>query len=199
MMAAPNLSQKQLNFARLSIVFVDIIKLPLIDILKIFIKPAELEKSIKGCPSLLTGKDKLNPDQQKKCCFYSFNVPDYSKFDVTLLYKLIRNLCPTLEPTNKWGARPTVNDVCVGDDIERIRELRNVCFAHTVSAEISDDDFKKLWNYAKCMIQRCQHFTTSKGCVTDYNQMIVDLERKTLTFDEYISCREHSGGKSCNL
>lgn len=198
-MAAPNLSQKQLNFARLSIVFVDIIKLPLIDILKIFIKPAELEKSIKGCPSLLTGKDKLNPDQQKKCCFYSFKLPDYSKFDVTLLYKLIRNLCPTLEPTNKWGARPTVNDVCVGDDIERIRELRNVCFAHTVSAEISDDDFKKLWNYAKCMIQRCQHFTTSKGCVTDYNQMIVDLERKTLTFDEYISYREHSGGKSCNL
>lgn len=199
MMAAPNLSKKQLNFARFSIVSVDIIKLPLIDILKIFINPAALDKSIKGCPSLLTGKHRLNPDQQKQCCFNSFNVPDYSKFDVTLLYKLIRNLCPTLEPTNKWGTKPTVNDVYIGDDIERIRELRNVCFAHTVSAEISDDDFKKLWNDAKCMIQRCQRFTTSKGCTTDYNQEIVYLERKTLTFDEYISYKEYSGGKSCNL
>lgn len=144
MTTTPNLSQKQLNFARFSIVCVDIIKLPLKDILNIYIKPAELENNIKSCPSLRTGVCKLNPDQQRKCCFISSNVPDYSKFDVPLLYTLIRNLCPTLEPTNKWGNKPTVKDVCVGDDIERIRVLRNAYFAHTESAEISNDEFKKL-------------------------------------------------------
>lgn len=199
MMAARNLSEKQLNFARFSIVCVDIIKLPLIDILNIYIKPSELEKKIKACQSLLIGEYKLNSDQQKKCCYNSSKVPDYSEFDVTLLYKFIRNLCPTLEPTNKWGNKPTKNDVCVGDDIERIRVLRNAYFAHSVVAEISDDDFKELWNDAKCMIHRCQQFTTSKGCQTDYNQMIIDLGRNTLTFNEYISLKERSGGKHCNL
>lgn len=199
-MTARHLSQKQLNFARISIVCVDIIKLPLEDILNIFIKPTELVKNINACQSLLTGKFKLNPDQKTKCCFNSTNLPDYSRFDVSLLYKLIRNLCPdpSLGPTSKWGITPTKNDVCVVDDIERIRELRNASFAHTKSAEISDDDFKKFWHDAKCIISRCQQFTTSKGCNKDYNQMLIDLERRTLTFDEYISRRERSGGKHCN-
>lgn len=193
-MASSNLSQKQINFARFSIVCVDIIKLPLKDILNIYIKPKELEKNIKACSSLRIGDYKLNPDQQKKCCLKSSKVPDYSKFDVPLLYKLIRNLCSTLEPRNKWGSNPTKYDLCIGDDIERIRVIRNAYFAHTESAEISDDDFKKLWHNAKCVINRCQQFTTKNGCTTDYNKNLTDLERQTMTFEEYTSCRKRSGG-----
>lgn len=199
MMASPTLSQTQLNFARFSIVCVDIIKLPLNDILNIFVKPNNLEKNIKACQSLLTGDHKLYQDQKRKCCYNSKNVPDYSTFDVTLLYKLIRNLCPTLEPTNKWGNKPKVTNLSVGDDIERIRELRNTYFAHSESAEISNDHFKQLWNDAKSMIQRCQKFTESKGCKPDYNQKIAALERKALTFAEYISYKERSAGKHNNL
>lgn len=198
-MASPKLSQTQLNFARFSIVCVDIIKLPLKDILNIFVKPNKLDKYIKACQSLITGDQKLSQDQKKKCCYNSYNVPDYSTFDVTLLYKLIRNLCPTLEPTNKWGKKPTITNITVGDDIERIRELRNTYFAHSKSAEISNDDFTQLWNDAKSMINRCQQFTTSKGCKTDYNQMIVALERKALTFAEYISYKQRFGGKHIDL
>lgn len=198
-MASPKLSQTQLNFARFSIVCVDIIKLPLKDILNIFVKPNELDKNIKACQSLITGDHKLSQDQKKKCCYNFYNVPDYSTFDITLLYKLIRHLCPTLEPTNKWGNKPTITNLSVGDDVERIRELRNTYFAHSESAEISNDEFKQLWSDAKSMINRCQQFTTSRGCKTDYNQMIVALERKALTFAEYISCKEKSGGKHINL
>lgn len=196
-MTSRDLTQRQLNFARISKVCIDIIKLPLEDILDIFIKPTELKKNIKACQSLLTGKFRLNQDQKTKCCLNSTNVPDYRSFDVSLLYKLIRNLCPdpSLGPTNKWGKTPTKKDVCVVDDIERIRHLRNESFAHADSAEISDDDFKEFWHDAKCMIQRCQQFTTSGGCKTDYIKMLVELERKQLTFNEYISCSERSRGK----
>lgn len=196
-MTTRDLSQKQLNFARVSIVCVDIVKLPLKDILNIFIKPTELVNNIKACQSLLDGEFKLNPDQRRKCSLNSTNLPDYSNFDVTLLYKLIRHLCPdpSLGPTNKWGKKPKQNDVCVVDDIERIRELRNTSFAHTESAEISDDDFKKFWRDAKCMMNRCQQFTTSNGCKNDYNQLLIDLDRKTFTFEEYMSQKERSKGK----
>lgn len=198
-MASRRLSQKQLNFARVSIVCREIIKLPLIDILNLFIKPEELGKKIKSCPSLLAGKYKLNPDQKRECCYNSSNTPDYSKFEITLLYKLIKHLCPSLTPTNKWGNKPAENAVGIGDDIERISGLRSKCFAHTESGELSDDEFKELWSDAKRIIQRFQHFTTGRGCQTDYNQMIEDLEKKPLTFVEYISCKHRSGGKHCIL
>lgn len=193
------LSQKQLNFARFSIVCVDVFKHPLKDILKIFIKPADLDHKIQNCQPLLTGKYKLNPDQRKKCCYKTPNSPDYSKFDITLLYKLIRNLCPSLEPTQKWGSKPTSNDLNVGDDIERIRDLRNTYFAHSELAEISDDKFKDLWSDVKCVIERCQQYTTQWGCTTDYNKMLLDLERKIFTFDEYTILKQRSGGKICNF
>lgn len=194
-MASTTLSQKQLNFARVSVVCRDIFKLLLIDILTLFIKPAELDKTIKECPFLLAGEYKLNPDQKRECCYNSSNVPDYSTFDITLLYKLIKHLCPSLTPTNKWGNKPAKNDVCIGDDIERIRELRKKCFAHTEFGEISDEEFKELWTDAKRIIQRCQYFTKGRGCQTDYNRMIKDIEKRTMTFDEYISSRHRSGGK----
>lgn len=82
----------------------------------------------------------------------------------------------------------------IGDDIERIRELRNKYFAHTKRAEISDVDFKELWKDAKCIIQRCQHFTKKNGYHTDYTQMLINLERKTFTFEEYTSLKERSKG-----
>lgn len=194
-MTSTTLSQKQLNFARVSIVCIDINKLPLKDILTIFIPPLDLKKEIKKRQPLLTGEYKLNPDQRKTCCYNSHNSPDYSNFDISLLYKLIRNLCPSLEPTKKWGNNPASNDLDVGDDIERIRYLRNSIVAHSASAEIPNDVFTDLWSDVKCIIQRCQQYTTSNGCTTDYNKMLQDLERKTFTFDEYTIRKARSGGK----
>lgn len=197
-MTSTTLSQTQLNFARFSIVSIDINKLPLKDILTIFIEPADLDKAIQNCDPLVKGKYKLNPDQKNKCYYNSS--PDYSTFDITLLYKLIRNLCPSLEPTQKWGNEPDSKYVKVGDDIERIRCLRNSeLVAHSASAEISDDTFKNRWSYVKCIIQRCQQYTSSKGCTTDYNKMLQDLERKTFTFDEYTFWKGRSGGKYYSL
>lgn len=198
-MTSTTLSQKQLNFARFAIVCIDINKLPLKDILTISIPPLDLKKKIKTKrKSLLTGKYQLNPDQRNKCYYNSS--PDYSTFDITLLYKLIRNLCPLLEPTNKWGKQPVSTDVDVGDDIERIRCLRNSeLVAHSASAEISDDTFKNHWSDVKCIIQRCQQYTSSNGCTTDYNKMLQDLETKTFTFDEYTFLKGRSGGKYYSL
>lgn len=194
-MTSTTLSQTQLNFARFSIVSIDINKLPLKDILTIFIKPADLDQAIQNCDPLVKGKYKLNPDQKNKCN----SSPDYSTFDITLLYKLIRNLCPSLEPTNKWGNKPASNHLKVGDDIERIRDYRNSIVAHSASAEISDVEFQVLLSDVKCIIQRCQQYTSRNGCTTDYNIMLQDLERKTFTFDEYTFWKGRSGGKYYSL
>lgn len=69
------------------------------------------------------------------------NVFDYSMFDVILLYKLIRNLCFILELIEKWGKKLIIINVIVGDDIEWIREFRNIYFVYIELVEIFNDDF----------------------------------------------------------
>ena len=52
----------------------------------------------------------------------------YGGFDATLFYSLIRNLmCPSVAvPSNGWGKQPTsMSQTTIGDDVERMRELRN--------------------------------------------------------------------------
>ena len=66
---------------------------------------------------------------------------DYSDCDITLAYTLLRNLTSTnsvLRPTAGWGKIPVaVGDISLGDDIERIRELRNQ-MGHMATTELSD-------------------------------------------------------------
>lgn len=95
----------------------------------------------------------------EKCYLKPPAVPDYSKFDVTLLYTLIRNLCPLLRPTQGWGNEPQPKDTQLGDDIERLRLFRNNYYAHAVSKAISDIKFKILWQNLKTVINRIQSKT----------------------------------------
>lgn len=198
-METRELSESEMNFARFTIICLDILKNVLIDILNIYIKPRQLISKINNCNSLMFGDFKLNDDQLKKCCFWSpKDKPDYSNFDITLLYKLIRSLCPKLLPQHDWGKVLTENDKDVVHDINRIRELRNLHFAHTSSANISNEDYKKHWTNSQCIIQRCEDFTKKHCCKPKYNEELKRLDKK-MTFEEYEFCRDRSRGKHCNL
>ena len=67
---------------------------------------------------------------------------DYSEFDITLLYSLLRNLPVTngtLRPSGGWGRLPiAARNVSLGDDIERIREIRNEMYGHVATTYIPD-------------------------------------------------------------
>ena len=67
---------------------------------------------------------------------------DYSGCDITLMYTLLQNLAPTsslLHPTAGWGKVPVAAEyITLGDDIERIRDIRNEIYDHVVSTDLSD-------------------------------------------------------------
>lgn len=201
-MAENTLSSTQVNFARLSIICLDIIKRPLIDILHLCIPPSKLGHEIYNHrEGLLTGDYRLNYNQLKKCCYKNHGNPDYKQFDVTLLCKLISNLCPTWKPKKGWGKTLTQQHLAdVLNAVEQIRELRNEHFGHAKSANISDNDFQKLWNDAESIIKSVQRFMISQGNKADYEEALKNVQKKkTWTFDEYTSCKERSKGKHCNL
>lgn len=151
----------------------DFIQLSLKDILESLIKPVDLFKEIKSCPALLSGKSKLLTDQLKLCFLQPPAEPDYSKFDVSLLYRLIRNLCPSIKPTKGWGKDPDDADIQIGDDIERLRIFRNKSFGHATFAKISDAEFNDVWENLKSIVNRIQANT---GHSVDYSQKLLNIQ-----------------------
>ena len=81
----------------------------------------------------------------------------YGDFDVTLLYTMIRNhsLRRVIAPSNGWGKSPTsASQSTIGDDVERIRELRNGVYGHAVSTEIPDHVFRGYWKIVQDICSR---------------------------------------------
>lgn len=182
-MGSKTLSKDQQNFIWISIACVDFLKLPLKDILHSQIKPADLYHRINSSPTNVKGY--LWKEQLNICFIPPPDEPDYNKFDVTLLYTLIRNLCCTsFPPTQGWGGKgPASSHTQIGDDIERLRLMRNT-FAHANSAGIPDAEFQALWSDLKSVIQRIQTFMNSKGCNVNYEQKLTDIERTDFGFGD---------------
>lgn len=157
-MASGDLSKAEQNYTCCAKACVDFIKLPFVDILTDQVKPSDLYNKINSSSTLKLGKNKLRTDQLKLCFLPPPLIPDYSKFDVTLLYMLIRNLCPSLTPTRGWGLEPNALHITIGDDIERLRLFRNN-FAHGESTEIPDYEFRALWTNIKDVSQRIHTYT----------------------------------------
>lgn len=177
-MATSGLSNDTRNFQCVTVASVAVIKLPLRDILANHIQPQDLFKNIQSCATL-----KLRPDQLKICFIPPPDVPDYNKFDVTLLYTLIRNLCSLPRPAQGWGNEPTANDIQISDDIERLRLFRNNYYAHAESAVISDAVFKDVWRDLKLVFKRIHPKT---GCSVDYEEELMNIERSKFT-DDYLT------------
>nr|XP_034330978.1 antiviral innate immune response receptor RIG-I-like [Crassostrea gigas] len=174
-------SNDERNFQCITVASVDLIKLPLIDILASQIKPVDLFKKIQSCSTL-----KLLPDQRMICFIQPPGLPDYNTFDVTLLYTLIRNLCCLPSPAQGWGKEPKATDTEISDDIERLRLFRNNYFGHAISTSISDGEFGDVWGNLKLVIKR---FNSKIRCKTDYEEELIMIERSKFTDDHFKTCR----------
>ncbi|XP_063418377.1 uncharacterized protein LOC134701166 [Mytilus trossulus] len=64
----------------------------------------------------------------------------YDSMDITLIYKLLRQLSLISPPTNGWGNKPEKADMKLADDVERIRRYRNH-LAHRCNTNIGKDEF----------------------------------------------------------
>lgn len=132
-----------------------IIKQPLRDILHFHIKPGKLSHEVKNSPSTLY----LSSKETSKCCPKSHELlPDYDDFDIELLYKLIKNLCPLLKPTKGWGEKPEATNTELGDDIERLIQFKDKVMALAETKDIDHGRSEEVWNDLEFAIDRIQKF-----------------------------------------
>lgn len=84
------------------------------------------------------------------------------ELDMTLLCFIFRNLC-NIAPINGWQNPPGPNDLGLGDDIYRLKTIRNTLYAHTATTQVTANDFQTLWIKLKDLIIRLsKHGTLTK-------------------------------------
>lgn len=68
-----------------------------------------------------------------------------TEFDITLLFKLFRNVGILACPATGWGNLPNCTDHSLEADLVRIKHYRNQLYGHSINMEISDSEFGDLW------------------------------------------------------
>uniref|UniRef100_A0A8W8HTT2 DZIP3-like HEPN domain-containing protein n=1 Tax=Magallana gigas TaxID=29159 RepID=A0A8W8HTT2_MAGGI len=145
---------KKVNFARLSRLVFDLFARILRDILVFhYQRPEDLQQRI---------KDKHLEQKFKKDINRILDGDRYEKCDVTLLYTLIRFTCniepPTVTKRRKmeWGGEciPSRECTTLGDEIERIRIIRNGVCCHVPCTELEDNELEKYYGISLGICQR---------------------------------------------
>ncbi|XP_068705223.1 uncharacterized protein [Montipora foliosa] len=66
-------------------------------------------------------------------------------YDITLLFKLFRNLCGLTPPGTGWNELPNLADLSLEADLVRIKYYRNEVYGHSTTMEIADQEFVDIW------------------------------------------------------
>lgn len=128
------------RFFRLISVIIEDLTTILQDLLRREIGPSQLFNRVKQ-----NSKD-LRPDQI--VLISNAKTQGYKEFDITLLYTLLRNFCPNIQPpTQSWGMSnmPAQGETTEGDDIERIRLMRNKLLGHISEPTVTASKFQTEW------------------------------------------------------
>ncbi|XP_062620702.1 uncharacterized protein LOC134282311 [Saccostrea cucullata] len=163
------------RFAKLGMATNDVLNKAYRDILESEIPASDIENKV----NLLSNKKmkSLNLNANQEDQLKKAKNSGYKEFDISLTYKLIRNICTKIpKPTKgKWGEEPLAGEVTVGDDIERIRSIRNGLTAHVNSASTPQTEFDDTWSTMSDICQRLETFT-GKKYLNDLNS----IEKLTL-------------------
>ncbi|XP_062618728.1 uncharacterized protein LOC134280330 [Saccostrea cucullata] len=164
------------RFAKLGMAINDVLTQAYRDILEMDVPPSLAFNKVKSS-SLYK---KLRSDQE--LLLIDAKNSGYKNFDITFMYTLLRNICTTIPPpTNAWGGNdmPSTIEITIGDDIERIRLIRNSVFGHVYSASTSQQTFDDSWSVISDVCQRLQTYTGKT-----YMDGLQNIERQALE-EEY--------------
>ncbi|KAK3082663.1 hypothetical protein FSP39_001908 [Pinctada imbricata] len=128
------------------------------DLLASYISPTDLVMKVRPGHPVWSSLDKL-----QKSLVQNAVMDGFLKFDISLSYKLIRNVCTNLRdplkadlpaPSKGWGIDPQPSDVTPSDDLERIRILRNSVYGHVSQSSMPESEYQKHWQLLKDIASR---------------------------------------------
>ncbi|XP_071122060.1 uncharacterized protein [Mytilus edulis] len=149
---APSLSDMEIEngerFARIGWVIIDIFPKILRAVIQMKIAADVMYKHCSTPPNW----GRFSYDEQNK--LKSMNSSNtYDLLDIPLVYRLLRQFSLIQEPANAWGQQPSSSHISTGDDIERIRFLRND-FAHRSNINTTQSEFDDTFSTFKDICRR---------------------------------------------
>ena len=157
----------------------------------ILIPPGKLATELKDPTNMGKLRKARMTTPQRDLIYPSAGTPvDSSKFDISVLYLLFRNICPSLTPPSSgWGAKPNPSDVSFEADLERMRLHRNEIYGHVdESMEIDDATFQVLWkDISECLLRMAAN--VSLTLKTEWKNTISKFKTQPLTPEEE-ECQE---------
>ena len=164
------------RFFRLTQIIIDELTQILRDLLQNEVPPTEIYKKVMKVNYLT--KTLLS---YQMVIISDANTCGYQDFDITLLCTLLRNICKNITPPSQgWDGSnmPSPNEVTVGDDIKRIRLIRNKLIGHIPKAAISETEFKEHCSIVSGICTRMQTLL-NKGYVKrfqDAEERLIDAD-----------------------
>ena len=139
-------SKKRDNFQRLTRLLMSGGTVLLREVFDIRCPPKDLPTKLKNS----TTKKKLEKildKTQTKCLYPSSEKYGESRdFDITLLYRLLTNICGVKPPAaTESNGLPVTTDHSLEADLLRIKWYRNSIYAHVEDMDITDGEFQRLW------------------------------------------------------
>ena len=134
----------------------------------------------------------INVNKEERTVLNDVRVDNsYRKCDISLMYKLFRNACPSLPvPTAGWDKPVPPLAIGVSDDIERIRQTRNKAFGHISSTPVSESEYKQYVQTAKGICNRMDSTHTAylqKSVSRTYLQELNKILTENLDTEMYRS------------
>lgn len=159
------------NYARLCRMIVDICTGVLREFLLSRRTPQQVAVLAHKCPRKTLTK-------QQWFLINSANTNRCAKFDITLLYTILRNAEIIPPPKGGWGMQklPGQTDVAIGDDIERIRIIRNQVCGHKSNTKIDNATYQEICTELQGVATRFdQRLGTNK-----WNQELKQIENDVM-------------------
>ncbi|XP_062602362.1 uncharacterized protein LOC134264073 [Saccostrea cucullata] len=177
------------RFAKLGMATNDVLNQAYRDILEMEVPPSDIEKKAKASPVY----KRFRPEQEQ--LLLDAKLLGYKNFDISLTYTLIRNICSKIpKPTKgKWGEEPAAGEETVGDDVERIRSIRNGLTAHVSSAFTPQTEFNNTWMTMTNICQRLETYTGKKYLdnLNSIHKLTLNDEDAILAIIEKVNKEQH--------
>ena len=78
--------------------------------------------------------------------------PDSNKFDITLLFLLLTNICGLSPPLSGWHTKPPLSDISLEANLSRIKFFRNALYGHVSTTGIDTPTFSSLWQEISAVV-----------------------------------------------
>ena len=141
-------SVKKTNGAKLSRLLIDGGTMVLRNIFDGYHPPENLQANLNanyGTLNNLLRRRVLNRSQWDLLFPPGGATPDSKKFDITLLFLLLTNICKLSPAPSGWHTKPSASDTSIEANLARIKFFRNEVYGHVSTTGIDKATFSALW------------------------------------------------------